>query len=125
MARSIFTDSRARTASARCESASLNAKLEPLRVNAKGWTYDKRKGRRTSLTHRAEIARLENGERIADCVVLDISETGARLGVLATADIPEEFVLVVSKAGKVLRRCKVMRKTATELGVAFVRAAKK
>jgi hypothetical protein len=112
-------------ASAHRESASLCAKLEPLRVNAKGWTYDKRKGRRTSLTHRAEIARLENGERIADCVVLDISESGARLGVLATGDIPQEFVLVISKPGKVLRRCKVMRSTATELGVAFVRSTKK
>jgi hypothetical protein len=89
------------------------------------WNYDKRKGRRQPLTQRAEIARLENGERLADCVVLDISETGARLGVLATADIPKEFVLVVSKAGKVLRRCKVMSSTATELGVAFVGAAKK
>jgi hypothetical protein len=85
-----------------------------------GWKYDKRKGRRRPLTHRAEIARLENGEHLADCVVLDISETGARLGLLATGDIPEEFVLVVSKAGNVLRQCKVVRSGATELGVAFV-----
>ena len=86
----------------------------------KGWNYDKRKGRRQPLTHRAEIARLENGEHLADCVVLDISETGARLGLLATGSIPEEFVLVVSKAGNVLRRCKVVRSGATELGVTFV-----
>jgi hypothetical protein len=90
-----------------------------------GWSYDKRKGRRQPLTQRAEIARLENGDRLADCVILDISDTGARLGLLATEGIPEEFVLILSKAGKVLRRCRVVRSTATELGVSFITAPKK
>jgi hypothetical protein len=84
------------------------------------WNYDKRRGRRQALRHRAEIARLENGEHLADCVVLDISDTGARLGVRNTIGIPPEFVLVVSKAGNVLRRCRVVRTKATELGVSFV-----
>lgn len=89
------------------------------------WTYDKRKGRRQALSHRAEIVRVEDGEPLADCLVLDISASGARLGLKSVADIPKEFVLVLSKPGRVLRRCKVVRSAANVLGVTFVGPSKK
>lgn len=89
------------------------------------WNYDKRKGRRQALSHRAEIARIEDGERLADCLVLDISASGARLGLSSVADIPKEFVLVLSKPGRVLRRCKVVRSAANEIGVTFVGPSRK
>lgn len=91
-----------------------------------GWSYEKRRGKRQNLSHQAEIARLEDGERLADCIVLDISESGARLGLKAPSPgLPSEFVLVLSRAGNVLRRCAVVRNGEKELGVRFVAPQKK
>jgi hypothetical protein len=91
-----------------------------------GWAYEKRRGKRQSLLHRAEIARLEDGQHLAPCIVLDISESGARLGVKTPpASLPKEFVLVLSRVGNVLRRCAVVRSNERELGVKFVTPEKK
>jgi hypothetical protein len=91
-----------------------------------GWAYEKRRGKRRSLSQRAEIARLEDGEPLAGCVVLDMSTTGARLGLKsAPRDLPSEFVLVLSRVGDVSRRCSVVRNGEKEPGVRFVLPSKK
>jgi hypothetical protein len=91
-----------------------------------GWAYEKRRGKRQNLSHRAEIARIEDGQHLAPCIVLDISETGARLGVKSSAaSLPKEFVLVLSRVGNVLRRCSVVRSNERELGVKFVMPPRK
>jgi hypothetical protein len=86
---------------------------------------DKRKARRQQLSHAASIARLENAERIADCVVSDMSAGGARLVVKQPADIPKEFVLLLTESGNVVRRCQVVWSRQNHLGVRFVDAKKK
>ena len=89
------------------------------------WRYEQRRGKRQPLTHRAELAALKDGQHLADCVVLDVSVTGARLGLKPGTELPDQFVLILSKTGKVLRRCTVIWRKNNQVGVDFRAAAKK
>jgi hypothetical protein len=92
---------------------------------AKVWAYEKRRGKRQSLAANAAIVRIENGQHIAACLVLDLSAEGARLRLKSLADIPKEFVLLLSNVSKVLRRCEVVWRRENDLGVKFVKASPK
>ena len=60
-----------------------------------------------------------NGTARADCTVADISETGAKL-VTAQADrLPDQFLLALSVAGRVSRKCQVVWRTGGKVGVRF------
>jgi hypothetical protein len=91
----------------------------------KGWSYDKRKGKRQALGHRAAIVRVEDGKPIAGCMVVDLSQTGARLQLKDSAEVPKEFVLLMSNISKVLRRCEVVWRREQDIGVRFVAGARK
>jgi len=53
-----------------------------------------------------------------DCLVIDMSDTGARL--YAEPALPDEFILVVSGAGKPAQKeCRVVWRLGGETGVAF------
>ncbi len=56
-----------------------------------------------------------------DCAVLDISEGGARLGVRAAQDVPQEFTLVLGANGHPYRRCRVVWRKDAHVGVVFDR----
>jgi hypothetical protein len=58
------------------------------------------------------------------CVIVDISETGAKLGVHAGVDIPDEFVLLIGGASGARRECHLVWKAGNRLGVQFVHAPK-
>ncbi|HXW25499.1 MAG TPA: PilZ domain-containing protein [Xanthobacteraceae bacterium] len=62
-----------------------------------------------------------DGKPIAGCHVCDVSAAGARLALPAgeLAKLPEEFILVLAPRGKVRRRCRVVWRTAEEVGVRF------
>jgi hypothetical protein len=65
-----------------------------------------------------------DGKRICECVMRDISDTGARLKVdsaqsAAIDEIPSEFILTISRSGNVFRRCKLVWRQNDELGVHF------
>lgn len=53
------------------------------------------------------------------CMVLDISKTGARIAVENSAEIPQEFTLLLTGEGNVRRKCRVARRTEGEVGVQF------
>ena len=89
------------------------------------WRYEQRRGKRQALSHRAELAGLKDGQHLADCVVLDVSVTGARLALKPGTELPDQFVLILSKTGKVLRRCTVIWRKSNQIGVDFRAAAKK
>ena len=55
---------------------------------------------------------------LVNCVLLDISQTGARLEVPATADLASEFVLVFND--NLQRWCRVVRRTKRDVGVRFI-----
>jgi PilZ domain len=57
-----------------------------------------------------------------DCVMIDVSQTGARLLIessLEGLDL-KEFFLLLSSTGLVYRRCQLMRVAGDQIGVAFL-----
>ena len=61
-----------------------------------------------------------DGSIISKCMMADVSATGAKLILHGPTEVPDEFVLVLSNTGKVRRRCKVIRRSETVIGVTFV-----
>ena len=61
------------------------------------------------------------------CVLLDVSETGAKLEVEGTIDVlkAKEFLLLLSSTGLAFRRCELIRVDGSEVGVKFVADRKK
>lgn len=61
------------------------------------------------------------------CLVFDISDSGAKLGLPAEDSRFElqEFFLLLSTRGVVHRRCRLVRRYGSEIGVAFIRSQPK
>jgi PilZ domain len=55
---------------------------------------------------------------LGDCVVHDISASGARLVMASTSSVPDTFDLSFDSA-RTLRSCRVAWRTATEIGLQF------
>jgi hypothetical protein len=53
-----------------------------------------------------------------ECLVIDISDTGARLRVVGF-DVPDEFVLLLS-GDRIVERCKVSWRRDSEVGAKFI-----
>jgi hypothetical protein len=54
-----------------------------------------------------------------DCMLVDISATGARLELGAPAAMPETFGLVLSAGGEDRRDCRIVWRSSTQIGVQF------
>ena len=62
-----------------------------------------------------------NGNSVLNCVIRDLSPTGARLKVDGAAMLPDEFLLVTGPCDERQERAvRVMWRALGELGVAFV-----
>jgi PilZ domain len=61
-----------------------------------------------------------NWTRSEPCLVRDISQGGARLACRMPETVPDEFRLQLSPDGAVVRQCRVVWKTNTEIGVQFL-----
>jgi PilZ domain len=61
------------------------------------------------------------------CVLLDVSQSGARLEVEGTLEVlrAQEFFLVLSSRGLAFRRCELIRVDGSEVGVRFIEDKKK
>jgi hypothetical protein len=57
------------------------------------------------------------GTHMRSCLVSDASEGGARIQIHDPADVPDQFVLSLSKRGPPCRKCQVVWRTETALGV--------
>ena len=53
------------------------------------------------------------------CVISDVSESGARLTVAGNDDVPDSFLLLLSRNGDARRRCRVVWRSGATVGVAF------
>ena len=53
------------------------------------------------------------------CLVADISDTGARLDVDGPEDLPDRFVLMLSDSGAARRFCRLVWRSAKQVGVQF------
>ena len=80
--------------------------------------HDKRKAERRNLRHRALVVGLDNAP-VADCMMSDVSATGAQLKLAASVELPDEFGLILAKGGAVRRLCKVVWRDANHIGVRF------
>lgn len=60
-----------------------------------------------------------------DCMMIDVSQTGARLCIEGSFDGLDlkEFFLLLSSTGLAYRRCKLVRVAGDEIGVEFLQAA--
>jgi hypothetical protein len=56
------------------------------------------------------------------CMLSDISDTGARLTGIQE-DLPQEFLLLLSKDGSPRRRCRKVWRDGDRIGVEFIRPA--
>jgi hypothetical protein len=77
-----------------------------------------RKALRRDLTYQVWIAYGEK-QRVVPCTISNVSQTGARICLPFNGDVPEHFLLMLSLSGRVKRRCKVVWRSALELGVSF------
>lgn len=78
---------------------------------------DKRKAARRPLRYTAWIS---TGPNVTHgCALSDISDTGARLDVENSKTIPKRFVLMLSSKGNAKRKCTVVWRTDSQIGVAF------
>ena len=65
-----------------------------------------RKGRRRNVHHGARLIH-SDGSVLGECVMADLSATGARLQVKLPATLPDEFILLLSRTGQLRRKCSV------------------
>jgi len=77
-----------------------------------------RKSKRRHVHHGARIMN-NDGSALGECVMADLSATGARLQVKQPATLPDEFILLLSHSGQLRRRCSVTWRAETEIGVKF------
>jgi hypothetical protein len=59
-------------------------------------------------------------DRIVDALLLEISHSGARLGLRQAVDLPAQFDLLLTRDGKVGRRAAIVSKKAHEIEVRFL-----
>jgi PilZ domain len=77
---------------------------------------DQRKAVRRRVECRAALAPSEQAPR-QDCIVCDMSHTGARILIDSTVELPSEFLLLLSR--NVTRRCTLVWRRERQAGVRF------
>ena len=90
--------------------------------------YGDRKAERVRFEHRYPVNLMGvDGTWRRSCVMLDVSETGARLEVEGSLDVlrAQELFLLLSSTGLAFRRCELIRVDGMEIGVRFVVPDKK
>jgi hypothetical protein len=81
------------------------------------WNFKERRMVHRHRTLKGGSISFNHAGRI-DCLVRNLSTSGACLEVASQAGIPEDFVLVVGH-GHVRQNCHVIWRSATRMGVAF------
>lgn len=79
---------------------------------------EQRKSKRQLLTCDSSIVTLDR-KRTFGCRLGDISATGAKIFVDKPGELPDDFVLMLSERGKVMRLCHVIHRGEKQIGVAF------
>ena len=85
---------------------------------------EKRKNLRRTVTYPAFID-LGDGSPARACTLCDASQEGAQLAVADPDSLPDEFILALSSDGAARRRCRVVWRTETQVGVEFLKDRKK
>lgn len=85
--------------------------------------YGERKSQRVAFSQVFDARVISiDGTWQRHCVVMDISQSGAKIGFDDDAKFDlAEFFLLMSTRGAVHRRCRVVRRYGKEVGVTFIR----
>jgi len=78
---------------------------------------ERRKAKRQTI-HYSALVVTTDGKLKRECVIEDISATGAKISIERPVDVPEEFVLFLSERGS-KRFCRVTWRTEGQVGVTF------
>jgi len=85
--------------------------------------WGNRKAERVHLDHPVRVNLMGiDGAWQRSCVLVDVSETGAKLEVHGSLDILKagEFFLILSSTGLAFRRCELVRIDGSAVGVRFI-----
>ncbi|WP_018322926.1 PilZ domain-containing protein [Bradyrhizobium sp. WSM2793] len=87
--------------------------------------FDGRKAARVRMDHRQAVNLMgSDGTWRRSCVLLDVSQTGAKVEVEGTLDVlqAKEFFMLLSSTGLAYRRCELVWIDGTTAGIHFVTA---
>ena len=79
---------------------------------------EKRSAPRRELHVDAIIVSME-GSVVGNCKLANVSASGAKLVLKEPVEVPDKFVLILSKGGEVQRHCKVAWRSDDSIGVRF------
>lgn len=78
-----------------------------------------RRHKRQPLHYPAWIV-LAPDQKPLQCMMSDVSKSGAKIAFSGDADIPDQFMLLLSTDGKTRRKCRVAWREGTRIGVEFL-----
>ncbi|TQF31933.1 PilZ domain-containing protein [Bradyrhizobium sp. UNPA324] len=87
--------------------------------------FDGRKAVRVKMDHRQSVNLMgSDGTWRRSCVLLDVSQTGAKVEVEGTLDVlqAKEFFMLLSSTGLAYRRCELVWIDGTTAGIHFITA---
>lgn len=90
--------------------------------------FDGRKALRVRMDHKQAVNLMgSDGTWQRSCVLLDVSQTGAKIEVEGTLDVlqAKEFFMLLSSTGLAYRRCELVWIDGTLAGVHFIKDGKK
>jgi hypothetical protein len=85
---------------------------------------EKRKSLRRSIAYPVSIE-IGGDAPPVPCTLCDASQHGAQLAVANPSSVPNEFILSLSADGAVRRRCRVIWRAESSVGVEFLKDVKK
>lgn len=80
---------------------------------------EQRRSLREAVNFPAWIA-VGKGTVVLPCMVVDVSEHGARIEIAGPAGLPDEFSLYLTQDGSRRRRCKIAWRSEMQVGVSYV-----
>src|SRR5947207_15744156 len=90
--------------------------------------FDGRKAQRVKMDHKQPVNLMgSDGTWRRSCVLLDISQSGAKIEVEGTLDVlqAKEFFLLLSSTGLAYRRCELVWIDGDQIGVNFLKTGDK
>jgi len=90
--------------------------------------FDGRKTSRVKMDHKQPVNLMgSDGTWRRSCLLLDVSQTGAKLEVEGTLDVlqAKEFFMLLSSTGLAYRRCELVWIDGTVAGIHFITAGNK
>jgi hypothetical protein len=80
---------------------------------------EQRRSIREPVNFPAWISRSPGGSPIP-CIILDVSEHGARIEISQMIEVPESFYLILARTGSRKRLCRIAWRTDDQIGICYL-----